>query len=131
MKLTVIVGLPGSGKTHLGKELEAQGALLIDDISINGGLDRLSKVVGHPHIVITDPNLCISQDKQAAERMLPNICPGYEIEWIFFQNDSKACLNNILHRQNKGDYRQVKNFVRMLATMYNPPANARAVHFTA
>jgi broad-specificity NMP kinase len=63
MKITCIVGLPGSGKTTLGNQL-ADG-LWLDDISVIGGLSLLKDAInyGWESIIVSDVFLCRPIDR--------------------------------------------------------------------
>lgn len=124
MKIIIIVGLPGSGKTYLGKEL-SQGGDFIDDISIHGlkSLENVTKDL----LVITDPYLCRQTDRTKAQIILSKKFPNCKIEWIYFENDVQKCINNVNKRFNNGDKRKVLGLIAILSKEYNPPFYARKI----
>lgn len=106
MKITFLVGLPGSGKTYLGELLAANDANVtyLDDISVNGGLNELQKaihVLGAENIVVSDAFLCRQRDREQAVAVLKKMAPAYALEWVFFENAPEKCLRNADYR-NKG-----------------------------
>lgn len=116
-KITLIVGLPGSGKTTLGKQLESQGSYFIDDISISG-IDVLQEAIKvHDHVVVADIFLCREKERQRAIRFLKDC----EIEWVFFENDPIKCLANVKQRN---DGRKVEGMVQQLSKEYIIPDGA-------
>lgn len=116
MKITLIVGLPGSGKTWLANQLLEQDpqAVFIDDPKnselIKGYADR--------NILIADPNLCDSHIRSSAIQALVNIYPGCEIDWHFFENNIQQCKENVKFRS---DGRNVENTINFLSKIYNVP----------
>ena len=115
-KIILIVGLPGSGKTTLGKNL-AQSGILIDDIS-KFGLDRLIVSLNEfSTIVVTDCFLCLEKEREKAISFFKskNI---ESIDWIFFENNPDKCLKNIQYRN---DGRKVEGLIHMLSRLYTIP----------
>lgn len=47
-------------------------------------------------MIITDPYLCIEKNRKIAEERFES--RGFEISWIFFENDVKACEANYARR---------------------------------
>lgn len=108
-KVTLLVGLPGSGKTHLGNELAKVGARFIDDVS---RFDKLPPIEGE-HVVIADAFLCNPAIKKKAEERLSNA--GFELEWIYFENNPAACRENVKRRN---DGRKVNELITQLSKLY-------------
>lgn len=97
----LIVGLPGSGKTFLGKRFESKGFYLIDDPKDLGFL-RCSK----DKIVIADPHLCCERNRIRAVDKLKSL--GYHVKVLYFENRPDKCKKLIKHRN---DGRIVNGFV--------------------
>lgn len=100
-RIVVIVGLPGSGKTHLGEQMAKElNCLFVDDVSyscaIQGLYDLFINLAKHPVSVIADPQLCVSDNRRYAQRLLTEL--GFDVEWIFFENDTFHCLANCTGR---------------------------------
>ncbi len=113
MKITLIIGLPASGKTTLAKTL---GGFLIDDpISIK----ILPNYVDH--LIITDPYFCIDSILNKAINILYKKYDHYNviINRIYFENDLAQCLLNSKLRNNKN----VDNFIKHLSSEYIPNKN--------
>lgn len=120
--ITLIIGLPGSGKTHYGEKLaKERSAFFIDDISDYD--DLCSALLYFNHVIISDPNLCDPNVEKAAVNSLKE----NEIEKIYFENNPEACKANIDRRSQVGDERRVKDFIDMYSEIYNPPEDARSV----
>ena len=116
-KINCIVGLPGSGKTHLANKMvsEFEKPLIIDDIKDQ---TQLPENDIYSDIIITDPNFCYALIRDCAEKIL-NLKYG-NINWIFFENNKEKCLINVSHRN---DGREVVAFVQHLASIYVIPEN--------
>lgn len=117
MKITLIVGLPGSGKTYLAKSLKDNKSMLIDDIKhadqlIDKGLD----------LIITDPYFCYSETRDKCIEVLNSKFNNPEIIWIYFENNLEKALNNIKHRKRRGDGRNTESFAEHLSLMYKIPS---------
>lgn len=124
--ITIIVGLPGSGKTILGKAM-SQGGVFLDDVDKHGGLEAIIRTVAQKvaNIVIADPHLCLRAAQEYAKAKLQELAPDYEIIWDFFENDVVACENNIQHRISQGDERAVFALLRHYAKQYHIPAGVK------
>lgn len=96
-RVVLIIGLPGSGKTHLAlNEYVPQGYTLIDDPK---DLNEVKELLAlGKRLVITDPHLCNPQNRNNAIKFfVKNDCV---IELIFFEKDKEACLTNIIRRND-------------------------------
>ncbi len=125
--VTLIVGLPGSGKSYLANTMvqEDPTLFLIDDMIEEGDLQKAKTFIQNGQSgIITDPQLCLDQVRSAAEKAIQSW--GGSVQFIFFENNPKACLHNTLKRNDK---RKVDGFIKWVTTQYNPPANSRKVEF--
>ena len=129
MKITFIVGLPGSGKTHLGDRLsDLQGVIHIDDISTKcNPLDKLKVLMGQD-MIISDVFLCREKERIKAVECINRIAKEtgfkYDIEWIFFENNPEQCLKNVKFREKKGDKRLVTDFINAMSLEYTIPVDS-------
>lgn len=111
MKITLIIGLPGSGKTYLAYTI---CDVVIDDIT---SLAQLPADVDE--FVITDVNFCDASMINRAENILYRWHADVEIERIYFENDSTKARKNVEYRN---DGRKVEGTIRRFERIYNPPA---------
>ncbi len=89
----LIVGLPGSGKTFLGKRFESKGFYLVDDPKDLTFLQRAKD-----KIVITDPHLCSVKNRSFAIDTLKKL--GYHVKVLYFENRPDKCKKLIKHRND-------------------------------
>jgi hypothetical protein len=132
VKITMIVGLPGSGKSHLGRRM-VEGdadATFLDDLSVIGGIDALRRAISVPgieNIVIADAFLCRRHDRARAREWLRDNASGYEVEWVYFENDPGKCRANVLRRDAGGDARRVDELIGELSRFYAIPDDIEAI----
>lgn len=115
--IALIVGLAGSGKTYLGKNLsKISKATLIDDIKDK---DLILQVLEEKdEVIVTDPHLIDPKARDAAEQFLKANIKNIEIIWIFFDNDPEQCIKNV---QKRNDGRKVLEFIKESTKRYKIP----------
>lgn len=123
MKIVLIIGLPGSGKTHYAQNLAGPGTLIIDDCTKDDVICLPSSDSFHT-IVIIDANFCIPGILNCALAFLNAHYGDPEIEMVWFENAPEKALNNIKHRN---DGRKVTMFIQDNTATYDPPADARKI----
>jgi predicted kinase len=106
LKAVLLIGLPGSGKTHFAQNnYVPNGFVLLDDpndvdLLIFKGQDLPEK------FVVTDPHFCKEEARNAATIFFEDF--GYDVEHIYFENSPEKCRKNIEHRNDGrviGDFR--------------------------
>lgn len=124
MKITCIVGLPGSGKTHYAKGLPGVN-MIVDD------LDHLSQLpnpedlaqVPYMNLVIVDARFCSTEARWRAHEYLHTLYKVHA-DWIYFENDPAQCLVNVTARQ---DGRAVTGFITHMSKTYVIPPDAQVM----
>jgi KaiC/GvpD/RAD55 family RecA-like ATPase len=111
-KITLIVGLPGSGKTHLALQMkgEDEGVVIVDDIS---SVSQLPEEFNH--LIITDVNFIFENTREKAAAYLTERY-SLPIEWIFFENNPEKCVANVRYRN---DGRKVEAFINRFSPHYS------------
>jgi hypothetical protein len=92
----VLVGLPGSGKTHKGKILqETFKGIFLDDVSTRQSV--IDALHTDKDIIIADPHLVTSSARSNLLKLLEN---EKSVEFYFFENDPETCIHNVLNRKD-------------------------------
>jgi len=95
-KAILIIGLPGSGKTHLAKtKYVPDGYVLLDDPSVLPVMDKIL----FKNIVVTDPHLCKENIRKNCIQFFEDV--GYTVECIFFENNPTKC-RKLIELRNDG-----------------------------
>lgn len=120
-----IVGLPGSGKTTLGKTLAMEPkSLFLDDFlfDVDGSVSAF-RSSGCDNLILTDPRLCPISKQDIISRTIKCFGLDGDENFIFhyFQNDPEACIINAQRepKPNGG----TENFIRMVSKRYTVPAD--------
>lgn len=122
MKFIFLVGLPGSGKSYMGRQM---GDLFLDDICRTCGTQRLKESFTSETVIVADPSLCRKVNRHFAEEMVRKYHPECQVEWIFFENAPEKCWANV---QDRNDGRIItKHTVNSLSRVYTIPEDANVV----
>ena len=98
-KFICLVGLPGSGKTHYGKQL---GYPFLDDLTQCGGLGALFFLDSPAQFVlISDFSFIFEDTRNITARTLRENYPDCEIKWVVWENNPDLCWENV-QRRNDG-----------------------------
>jgi hypothetical protein len=105
-RVTFIIGLCGSGKTHLAEKLQEEtGAELFDDFveRLTTDLPILLRYLKEGRdCIVQEIGFCFAEEREVIDRALRHQLPGVGIEWICFENDLESANWNVCHRTNKG-----------------------------
>jgi len=104
MLITLIIGLPSSGKTTYAKTLNG---FLVDDPKSVKELPEMCD-----HLVITDPNFCVKNALNNAIKYLQEKYQTNNIKKIYFENNPQQCLKNCKKEK------PVENYIKYLSTQY-------------
>jgi predicted kinase len=115
----LIVGLPGSGKTHLANtKYVPKGFLLLDDPRTKDELiEHLRTGVD---LVITDPHLCKHNFRNIAKDLLESW--SYQVEFVYFENNPEKCRKLIKHRNDGRLIERFESFQYTIPTDVTPLA---------
>lgn len=114
--ITLVIGLPGSGKTYLVNQMTGY---VIDDIT---GIEQLIQT--DSDIVISDVNFCDPRVLNACISMLTARYPKHSFSFIYFENAPDKCRKNVAYRN---DGRNVEGTISRFEKIYNPPLDARII----
>ncbi len=122
MRVTLIAGLPGSGKTSLALAMASEdpgGSHVLDDP------DRICLLDAVPprtrHLLVVHPAFCSPAARDRVEREVLARFPDAELAWIFFENEPRACLANA---EARADGRRVAADVAAISRGYAIPDGA-------
>lgn len=139
MKLLVVVGLPGSGKTCLLKALQETYSWRCFD-------DYMAKSINHSprfsdsrhywalidalrsgeHCAIADIAYCDPERRVEIEQVLHEKIPDVTIAWLFFENDPRKCIENV-ERRYRPSVQEEKLKISELSRSYCIPPGARTI----
>ena len=113
MKIIMLVGLPGSGKTHYGESL---GLPFYDDLTQTGGLKAIEPADA---IIISDFSLIFKKQRRVAEKVLKTKFPNAKIEYVVWENNPEACWKNIVRRKDTKNI--AREFLHFASRHYTSP----------
>ena len=123
--IILIAGLPGSGKARLADEIsqtEANCTVLADRNAIASHGQETS---ANETLVVHSPDFCSDTVRDETTKLLQekfgSQCP---IRWIFFENKSCICMENVGHRRKHTDNRQIAKEILALSKHYHIPEDA-------
>jgi hypothetical protein len=119
MNITLLVGLPASGKTWLGHKLTKDIGLFIDDPK---DLKWINNISNEEHLVIADSHFCKPKVIEKCIEVLETKLGKIEYEIIYFENDPVSCKVNVEYRNDK---RKVNEFIDLLSKVYIIPENSK------
>lgn len=133
-KITLLVGLPGSGKSTLGNILAKESdSYFLDDISNQTSdinlffADFFQTHQNIQHLIVSDVYFCYEKTLKKAQNILNNHFPNAILDVIYFENSYQKCLNNINYRISLGDDRKVLEFLSNTSKTYTIPNHIQPV----
>lgn len=120
MKITFIVGLSGSGKSHLADKLG--GDLVIDDFDVAYRQDLVGLLAlcnGRQHLVITDPTAVAASPKAIVDR-LTEMFGDVDVTFIAFENDLAQCITNLSGRGDENEKSVSRHAMVVMSGQYRP-----------
>ena len=143
-KITMVAGLPGSGKSRLLNNLRRKITGLSSDdffravIENEAGIQREVRFNDSLHYLrlvkdlrrgktclISDIVFCDTWIRHEAEEILRADVPGVEIEWKFFENSPRKCAANVRRRNRTKTLQRELLLIRQLSRKYILPAGVK------
>jgi hypothetical protein len=121
MNITLLVGLPGSGKKALAERMwieTARWALWISEPRVR---EELPLEYRNRDMIIDDSLLCHPVVRAHATKLINETWPDAEINWIYFEADIINCIKNV-----DRDTEKLK-LLNDLYVDYSIPLNARTI----
>lgn len=141
-RLTIIVGLPGSGKSHLLQEFQrAVPGLIADDYMARSLGDRpgfeysryrtclVEALSIGKDCAVSDITFCRAERRDEFAQSIGREVPGVQIRWIFFEKRPDLCKQNVIRRAREAAEREKRN-IDELSAVYSVPegADVRSVY---
>jgi len=138
-KLIVVVGLPGSGKSHHVQELRTNCAGVCAEDYMANSLgdsprftdsrhygDLISDLRAEKDCVIADIEYCDTWRRVEVEEVVSRDVPGVTIEWHCFENNPSQCEANV-DRRSRESAEEEKRKIRSLSAKYHIPSGAEVI----
>jgi len=131
----MVVGLPGCGKTTYLEELRRGGWSAFDDFKAGAVDDSsmfrksrsfaalLSSLSGGGRCAVADIDFCRTEARTEAESVLRSMVSGLQMRWHFFENDERACKENI-KRRNRNSREAELGKLHEYSRVYSIPRGA-------
>jgi hypothetical protein len=100
-KTIIILGLPGSGKSHLAKKIQEENPDMDYKIYDDFQFMKASENFGKENQIISDGMLMVLGLSDSTKKDIKDSGSGLEI--IYFENDPEKALSNIERRNNFSD----------------------------
>lgn len=113
MDIEIVIGLPGSGKSHLLEKFKEQGYEIYDDFISSFYDCKLISETGK--MCIADPRLCDYNNFLHYIKFFAN----RKIHLTLFENEPSQCLTNIQTREANGDNRDITRDLNLFTKMYD------------
>ena len=122
-KVVLIIGLPGSGKSHyIDENMDYcndpyKNDIVFDDITKDQIASLISLIGNTDKILVADPHLCNPANLEIARELLKDA----DIEEVYFENNPEQCRLNVEYRN---DDRKVASLIKLYSKIYDPPSTA-------
>lgn len=138
MRVILVGGLPGSGKSYHLKGLEDQGCKVFDDFQARAANDsdqfehsrRFQELVGDLRTgrtcVVADIRVIHKPYRASAQAALARNLGAVELECHLFENDPRRCAENVQRSQERDPTSRLRE-IRHWTNHYSRPPGARVL----
>lgn len=129
-KVTFVLGLAGSGKTHQAKNIcEQTGAEFLEGTEGDGTKKKLlfQNLTDGKDCVVEEIAYCLPSRREKIVLELCSFKSDLEIEWICLENDLESANWNVKHRINKGDVQGHLRINQCYHGLYIYPGGAKII----
>jgi len=129
----IIVGLPGSGKTHLATSMyekmsivQEKNVLLLDDLGLNfkAGTRLFHEGEGFTDVIIADPLLVGVSEEQIKRTIREHFTSDASFIFTYFENAPEFCIENAKRVPKEGG---TIGFIVMMTKWYTIPEGATTI----
>jgi len=121
--VTILVGLPGSGKMLYASNITIEGFPRIYMDNIRDDEIFLQTMHDGYSIIIADPVLCLTSARNITYRNIK--AKGYLCSWNYFDNNLERCWANIVKRKEEKKYPY--KLLKWLSSQYKIPTDTSMV----
>jgi hypothetical protein len=138
-KVVIVVGLPGSGKSHWVNMHRSEFTGLVASDYFKDSLVPTLRLPDSRHYqglieslkagrdcLVADIAFCEAQRRSETEGVLAKVAPAAEVRWIFFENNPEACRSNI-NRDGGERARDQLKYLAMFASSYSIPSGVEPI----
>lgn len=106
-KVTFVVGLCGSGKTHLSEQIARETGAEVFEGPVGKQKTEIPRLLqclkSGVDCVVEEITFCSCDAREWIVRRIKHEAPGTQIEWRCYENDLEAANHNVRLRRNKGE----------------------------
>lgn len=136
--LTVIMGLCGSGKTHILMDLigkSSMGAYVKDEGFLNENFESnyeylKTSLKSGINSILVGGEFCYQNNQQILEKKVRTDFPEINIKWIAFENNLAKANANVRNRKNKSDAEGHIRINNELTKHYHIPEGSQLIKIT-
>lgn len=128
VRVILLVGLCGSGKSHWASTHGPPGCIYFDDSASKYPALRQALLSG-TDCIVEEVSLCRAEHRDYVMALLSDV-PDLDIQWVYFENDLDSANHNVTHRTNKGNARQHRIYNERLHIDYSIPPGVVALPIT-
>lgn len=122
IKLTIVIGLPGSGKSHLMQQwlVDNPNGIGYDDFmdKFHTG-ELIEQLAGNTNVMINDPRLCFSSTFERCIKHFERLVSRQNMRLILFENNVEQCIENINKSNIVKNSEQRINDIKRLSCIYD------------
>lgn len=130
-KVTLVIGLCGSGKTYLSEQLAQQtGAELFESLVEQQVVEvprLLESLKAGKNCVVEEISFCTPEGREWIMRRIRNEVPDIQVEWNCYENDLDAANHNVRQRKNKGEPHRHIEINERVSSQYTYPEGCTLV----
>lgn len=122
MIITLVIGLPGSGKTTFVRNTKQSTDVCVDDPTDLNKVYQLCDAAysAGNNVYISDPKLCVGSILRDAVTLLKKRYTTAELQFIFFENNPEQCIANARSRLKTEPHKTTENLIIKLSSQYRP-----------
>lgn len=132
VKLIVVLGLCGSGKTYLSEKINKKtGAKIFEGVVHHKSLPEIVKCLHNgENCVIEEIAYCTQEGRTQLTTIIEKEVKGVAIEWVCLENDLSSANWNVKKRTNKNNIEGHLNINNHWHSLYTYPVGIKPIPIT-